>query len=66
MPADVVEAKAYLDSSKVMVDRWLESYLPADHLEPRSLHQAIRYSVMAGGKRLRPILALATHEYCGG
>ncbi len=66
MPADVVEAKAYLDSSKVLVDRWLESYLPADHLEPRSLHQAIRYSVMAGGKRLRPILALATHEYCGG
>jgi len=66
MSADVVEAKAYIDSSKVMIDRWLESYLPADRLEPKSLHRAIRYSVMAGGKRLRPILALAAHEYCGG
>jgi len=66
MSADVVEAKAYIDSSKVMIDRWLESYLPADRLEPKLLHRAIRYSVMAGGKRLRPILALAAHEYCGG
>ena len=66
MPAEAVEAKTYLENGKALVDRLLDRYLPSGEVEPKSLHEAMRYSVMAGGKRLRPILALAAYEYCGG
>ena len=49
-----------------LTDALLKKYLPPASEEPRILHEAMRYSVMAGGKRLRPMLALATFEYCGG
>ena len=44
----------------------LDVLLPSPNREPKALHEAMRYSVMAGGKRLRPILALAGYEACGG
>ncbi len=56
----------YLVEKKDLIDRYLESYLPPVEQYPGRLHEAIRYSVMAGGKRLRPILALAAYETCGG
>lgn len=40
--------------------------MPDADLKPRTLHTAMRYSVFAGGKRLRPILCLAAAEACGG
>ena len=49
-----------------LTDALLKKYLPPASEEPRILHEAMRYRVMAGGKRLRPMLALATFEYCGG
>jgi len=48
------------------VEEALEALLPGKDLEPERLHEAMRYSVLAGGKRLRPVLALAAYTACGG
>ena len=66
MPAETVNVKAYLDQIRQQVDSLLDTYLPKEDAEPQLLHKAMRYSVMAGGKRLRPILAYSAYEYCGG
>ena len=49
-----------------MVDKALGRFLPKATVKPATLHKAMRYSIFAGGKRLRPILALAAAEACGG
>ncbi len=56
----------YMARAKDLTDRLLDQLLPSGDVAPQVLHQAMRYSVMAGGKRLRPILALAAYEYCAG
>lgn len=66
MPSETTDIQHYLKERRQLVDRLLDRYLPFEESEPKSLHAAMRYSIMAGGKRLRPILALATYEYCGG
>ena len=66
MPVRSIDGKAYLESTRQMVDGLLARYGPSVDAEPKSLHEAMRYSLMAGGKRLRPILCLSTFEYCGG
>jgi geranylgeranyl diphosphate synthase type II len=66
MPVQAVDGVTYLAESKRLVDSLLEQFLPSASTEPRTLHEAMRYSVMAGGKRLRPILALAAYEHCHG
>ncbi|HUU43952.1 MAG TPA: farnesyl diphosphate synthase [Planctomycetota bacterium] len=48
------------------VDDALGRYLPARTASPRELHRAMRYSVFAGGKRLRPVLCLAAGRLSGG
>lgn len=48
------------------VEAWLDLWLPPAETRPSVLHRAMRHSVLAGGKRLRPILALATAEALGG
>ncbi len=58
--------KAYLSVKQKLVDRELKRLLPAANVSPATIHQAMRYSVFAGGKRLRPILCLAAAEACGG
>ena len=58
--------KDYLQNRSALVDRALERWMPGDEVLPRSLHQAMRYSVFAGGKRLRPILMIAACESLGG
>jgi geranylgeranyl diphosphate synthase type II len=58
--------KEYLVSRQNMVDAALEAYLPKPTVKPKTIHRAMRYSVFAGGKRLRPILCLAAAECCGG
>ncbi len=62
----VVDGKAFLESNRRLTDELLSRYAPSASVEPKSLHEAMRYSLMAGGKRLRPILCLAAYEYCGG
>lgn len=58
--------RSYLQEKGRLVDSLLDRYLPTEATEPKKLHAAMRYSVLAPGKRLRPILALAAFEYCGG
>lgn len=52
--------KALLVEYKSRVDNALECWLPPASLNPESLHQAMRYSVLGSGKRVRPILVYAT------
>ena len=66
MSTESLDSKAYLEDARKLTDQVLLRYLPSKDDLPKSLHTAMRYSVMAGGKRLRPILALAAYEYCGG
>ena len=58
--------KTYLVSRQKLVERALDRYLPKANTKPATLHRAMRYSLFAGGKRLRPILCLAAAEACGG
>lgn len=61
-----MDLKRYLQVKKEVVDLALESYLPKEVEFPTSLHKAIRYSLFAGGKRIRPILSIAAFEAVGG
>ncbi|HVP35478.1 MAG TPA: farnesyl diphosphate synthase [Terriglobales bacterium] len=56
----------YIKKKREIVNQALDKYLPDGSREPKSLHKAMRYSVFAGGKRLRPILAIASFEAVGG
>lgn len=57
-----LELAQYLKERGSMVDKTLEVLLPSASLYPPIIHEAMRYSVFAGGKRLRPILCLAGAE----
>jgi len=57
-----MDIRLYLDRKREEVDRFLDSVVPATTLAPTTLHEAIRYSLFAGGKRIRPILAIAAAE----
>lgn len=61
-----MDLKAYLASRQKEVDRALDRFLPKEKAKPATIHKAMRYSIFAGGKRLRPILCLAAAEACGG
>ncbi len=63
-PAGNFDLKAYLKERQALVEAALESSLPVTY--PEKIYNAMRYSLMAGGKRLRPILCLATCELLGG
>ena len=58
--------RQYLEEQRVHVDAELERLLPPAGQYPTSIHQAMRYSVFAGGKRLRPILCLEAGRLFGG
>ena len=55
-----------LAATKAWIDRELDLRLPPATERPAALHEAMRYSVLAGGKRLRPILCLAAASAVGG
>ena len=61
-----VDLKRYLTARQKEVDRALDRYLPKASTRPATIHKAMRYSLFAGGKRLRPILCLTAAEACGG
>ena len=56
----------YLEERCRIVDKALGGFLPTAKTRPVTIHEAMRYSMFAGGKRLRPILCLASAEACGG
>ena len=57
--------REYLEQKREAVDRFLESVIPDAKTQPTPLHESIRYSLFAGGKRVRPILAIAAAEALG-
>lgn len=59
------DIKTYLKEKRGLIDSYLRSYFSTP-FKPSVLHEAMRYSLFAGGKRIRPILALASYEICGG
>jgi geranylgeranyl diphosphate synthase type II len=61
-----LDLKSYLESRRLMVEEALESALPAEGGLDARVVEAMRYSLFAGGKRLRPILCLAAAEAVGG
>jgi len=62
----MINLSDYLRANANLVDGRLDHLLPPAEEMPSSVHRAMRYSVFAGGKRLRPILALTSNELVGG
>lgn len=61
-----MDLKTYLKTMAAETDAALDRFLPKEKERPSTIHAAMRYSVFAGGKRLRPILCIAAAEACGG
>ncbi len=61
-----MDVKKYLDRRRRLVDKALERWVAGEEEFPAQVHKAMRYSLFAGGKRLRPILTLAAAEAVGG
>lgn len=61
-----MDLQKMLGEKMAFVEKALDQYLPALDSYPAVIHEAMHYSVKAGGKRLRPILALAAAEAVGG
>ncbi len=59
------DAREFLASCRPLIDAELDQLLPKDTGEPARIHQAIRWSVFAGGKRFRPALLLAVGQTFG-
>lgn len=60
-----MDIKDYFKHNVTRVEQWLDRLLPGESEAPSLIHQAMRYSIFAGGKRLRPILAIAAGEIFG-
>ena len=58
------DLSAYLSQRQTLVEQALDQSLPL--IYPEKIYESMRYSLLAGGKRLRPILCLATCELVGG
>ncbi|MEW5800754.1 MAG: polyprenyl synthetase family protein [bacterium] len=61
-----MDINAYLEEKKLLIEDWLEKAIPSEKSLPPVIHQAMRYSLMARSKRIRPVLTLATTESLGG
>ena len=61
-----LDIDAYLRDRTLAINRALNRFLPLSRTKPATLHRAMRYSLFAGGKRIRPALCLAAAEACGG
>ena len=66
LPAASFELDAFLSGCTAEVNRALDGFLPSATTRPATIHRAMRYSLFAGGKRMRPALCLAAAEACGG
>jgi len=61
-----LDLKKYLERRRRQVDKVLERWVSSEEEMPPQVHKAMRYSLFAGGKRLRPILTLSAAEAVGG
>lgn len=55
----------YLKAQQTRVDAEIDRLVPPETVEPRTIHRAMRYSLMAGGKRIRPVLCLEAAQTVG-
>lgn len=62
MTTQHTDVTTYLDDKRRLVEQALETCLPPADTLPPTLHEAMRYSTFAGGKRLRPVMLLMTAE----
>jgi geranylgeranyl diphosphate synthase, type II len=60
------DLQEFLSSRSEAVNRALDRFLPAANVRPATIHKAMRYSLFAGGKRMRPALCLAAAAACAG
>jgi len=60
------DLNAYVTAKSGAVNRALNRFLPSEKTRPATIHRAMRYSLFAGGKRMRPVLTLAAAAACGG
>ena len=60
------DLKKYLDDCCVAIEKTLDEVLPKETDYPETIHKVMRYSTLAGGKRIRPVLLLAANQTCGG
>lgn len=58
--------ETYLEKKAKLIEAELDRLLPGKNAYPSIIHQAMRYSVLSDGKRIRPILVLASAEACSG
>lgn len=61
-----MKADVFLDDARARIDDALQAILPSAESSPQRLHAAMRYSVLGGGKRIRPALVLASTHCCDG
>ena len=60
------DLNAYLAERTAQVNDAMDQFLPKAKTKPAVLHESMRYSIFAGGKRIRPAICLAAAEACGG
>ena len=60
------DLETYMTETTALIDDTLEKLLPSEATEPARLHEAMRYSLFAGGKRIRPLLSMAAAKALGG
>src|SRR5512138_352216 len=63
---DTAQLHSALAARRQLIDAALDRALPAERAWPETIHRAVRYSLFAGGKRIRPILVLAAAEAVDG
>jgi geranylgeranyl diphosphate synthase type II len=60
--ASFMTLRDYMAVQQTAVDAALDRWVPAESINPQNIHRAMRYSLFAGGKRIRPLLAIAAAE----
>ncbi len=65
-PSRAFDLQKFLATRSEAVNRALDHFLPAATVRPATIHKSMRYSLFAGGKRMRPALCLAAAAACGG
>lgn len=61
-----MDLNTYIAHCAGLIDNKLESVLPSEETSPSTIHKSMRYSIFAGGKKMRGVLCLAAAEACGG
>jgi len=64
--AGIFDLQNFLAAKTAAINTALDRFLPSEKTKPATIHRAMRYSLFAGGKRIRPALCLAAAEACGG